>query len=190
MIYAPLLRAGQTVLPSSDIIAPTLIHDKFIDNIPAGQNYTVEATVMDNEKIDSVTLFYRPINTTEYKSIPLKRLKDTYLYSTTIDKNEINPPGIEYYIQAVDEAGNRLTSGYKTAPLIVNVFENASQIVNTSSIPILEPLEESSSNKWLWIGLGVLVLAAAVGGGGGGGGGGGAGSTASGSTVVISAPLP
>jgi len=189
MAFSPLLRAGPAALPSSDIIAPTLIHDVFIGHMVSGKNYTFEATATDNEYIESVSLYYRPVHSSAYKRVPMKRIKDTYFYTLTLDKSELKPPGIEYYIEAVDTSKNSLTAGFAFAPLIVNISKSIEQIVAASTQPEVAPIEESSSNKWLWIGLGVLVLAVAAGGGGGGGGG-GAGSTASGSTVVVTTPLP
>jgi len=189
MVFSPLLRAAKAKLPTSDIIAPTLIHDVFIGNIVSGQDYTFEATATDNEYIESVSLYYRPLHSSAYKRVSMKRIKDTYFYTYTLDKSELKPPGIEYYIEAVDTSKNSLTAGFAFSPLIVNVSKSIEQIVATSEQPELAPIEESTTNKWLWIGLGVLVLAAAAGGGGGGGGG-AAGSTASSSTVVVTTPLP
>ncbi len=190
MIYAPLLRADQLALPSSDMIAPTLIHDKFIGSMASGQDFTFEATVTDNVRIHSVNLYYRPKNTQEYKHLPMQHLKDSYIYAVTLDKRQLNAPGIEYYIEAVDMAGNRLTSGYAMSPLLVNVSQRPNQLINTSTVPKLEPIEESSANKWLWIGLGVLALAALAGGGGGGGSASATGPAASGSRVVVTVPVP
>ncbi len=184
MIYAPFIQAAQLALPSSDMIAPTLIHDKFTGSMMGGQDYTFEATVTDNELVGSVSLFYREMNSAIYKHIPMERLKGTYVYTLTLDKSQLVAPGIEYYIQAVDASGNRLTSGFASAPNIISITPQEIDINETDKLN----LEASSSNKWLWIGLGVLALALAA--GGGGGGGGGAAAAPTGTAVDVSTPLP
>lgn len=174
LIYAPLLRADQLSLPSTDLIAPQVIHDPIKEAMAAGKSQKFSAIVTDNIGVQSVTLFYRTVGSKEYKRKPMiGQGSDTY--SAIVDSAEMQEPGVEYYIQATDQAGNNLLHGYSFSPLTVSVSTAA--IAKTATTTTQEtPKEisytpkEESSNKWLWIGLGVLVVAAAAGGGGGGGG--------------------
>ena len=181
LIYTPFLQADQLSLPSGDLIAPQVKH-KPISNTPmAGLSQKFHAVVTDNVGVQNVILFYRTIGTKKYQRKAMKRIDNTDEYVAVLEADEMTAPGIEYYIQANDLAGNNLLHGYSFSPLIVNVSPAAKKPAEEVA---LEADEDKKSNKWLWIGLGVLAVAAAAGGGGGGGGGGDDG------TVTITAPLP
>ena len=178
LIYSPVVRSEQLSLPSSDLVAPKVIHEPIEQTISAGSERKFTAIVTDNVSVQSVTLFYRTIGDKSYKrKAMISSGADTY--SATLDSEAMIAPGIEYYIQATDTSGNNLLHGYSFSPLTVNVSPTAIKSPEELSFA---PEEDTSSNKWLWIGLGVLAVAAAAGGGGGGGGDEG--------SVTINAPLP
>lgn len=188
LTYAPILRADQLSLPSTDLIAPQVIHDPIKEAMAAGKDKKFSAIVTDNVGVQSVTLFYRTVGAKDYKRKPMiGQGSDTY--SATVDASEMQEPGVEYYIQATDQAGNNLLHGYSFSPLIVNVSATAAPKTAKTVAAKEEPKDiaytpkEESSNKWLWIGLGVLAVAAAAGGGGGGGG-------TSGATLTINTTEP
>jgi hypothetical protein len=203
LIYTPLLRAAQLSLPSGDLIAPEVSHEVIQDTLEAGSSVQIKAKVTDNVGVKSVTLFYRAKGTEEYKRVSMNRIGETDNYAVTLGKSDLVEPGIEYYIQAMDLAGNSLLHGYSFSPLAVNVVAPAKPApaeptVSAKEQPPGETIteepkaEKKKSKKWLWIGLGVLavgVIAAAASGGGGGGDGGGGGGGDTG-TIVISAPPP
>jgi len=169
LIYGPILRADQLALPSADLVAPQVKH-KPISNTPtAGLSQKFSAIVTDNVGVKSVTLFYRTIGSKQYQQKAMKKVGDTDEYLAILDADEMKAPGIEYYIQASDLAGNNLLHGYSFSPLIVNVSPAAAKPAEEVSFA---PEENKETSKWVWIGLGVLAVAAAAGGGGGGGGGG------------------
>lgn len=168
-IYTPLLRAEQLSLPSADLIAPQVIHENISEPAAPDSNQTFSATVTDNVGVQSVTLFYRNVGSKDYKRKPMSN-SGSSTYSAVVDAREIREPGIEYYIQATDSAGNNLLHGYSFSPLMITVSaataaKSASSAVKKETA--LAPKEEKS-NKWLWIGLGALAVAVAAGGGGGG----------------------
>lgn len=182
--FTPVLNADQLSLPSSDLIAPIVKHTPLDKSATAGESSTFSAIVTDNVAVQSVILFYRAIGDRDYKRKAMQRVADSDRYQCTLTAEEMVAPGIEYFIQASDPAGNNLLHGYSFSPLVLNV-DNAVRPAQPAETEYAA--EEESSNKWLWIGLGVLAIAAAAGGGGGGGGG----STADDSgTVVVNAPLP
>lgn len=171
LVFSPLVFAEQLALPSGDLVAPKISFSPISKSINAGDVLELNATVTDNVGVQSVTLFYRTIGASNYERTALQRIGQTDQYSVAIDT--VQSPGIEYYLQATDLAGNTLLRGYSFSPLIINV--NATDFsTTTSTVATLEPrpkmeTEKSSSKKWLWIGLGVLAVGAMAAGGGGGG---------------------
>jgi hypothetical protein len=171
LAYAPILRADQLSLPSGDLVAPEIKQDKYVDTVKVGVDHPISVKVTDNVGVKQVTLYYRAIGTEEYKRKGMTRVGKTDEYKTTISSDLITPPGVEYYIQAMDYAGNTVLYGYSFSPLAVKTVSADTAVATTSSSTAVKS-EESSSNKWLWIGLGAAAVALAAGGGGGGGGGG------------------
>jgi len=190
LAFSPLLQAAQLSLPSGDLTPPDITQPKYIDKVDKGKSHKISVLVTDNVAVKQVMLFYRVIGTERYQRLRMQNKAKTNLYYAIIHANKIKKPGIEYYIQAVDRAGNSLLHGYAFSPLSVKTTGDNTLAANTQDTkPRTEDDDDSIfSNKWFWIGLGVLVAGAAAGGGGGGGGGGEP--TDTGSTVVVSAPLP
>jgi hypothetical protein len=205
-IYTPIVKAAQLSLPSGDLVAPEVSHEVIPGSLEAGSSVQIKATVTDNVGVKSVTLFYRTEGTQDYKRAPMIRIDNTDEYAITLGKDDLVTPGVEYYIQAMDLAGNSVLQGYSFSPLSINVVPPAApkakqaESVAEKAQPSgetsrEEPKPKKKSKTWLWIGLGALalgVVAAAAGGGGGDGGtaavnGGGGGDTG---TIVISAPPP
>lgn len=190
LAFSPLLQAAQLSLPSGDLTPPEITQPKYIDKVEKGQPHKITVLVTDNVAVKQVMLFYRTIGTERYQRLRMQNKAKTSQYYAIIHANKIKKPGIEYYIQAVDAAGNSLLHGYAFSPLSVKTTGGDVVAANTQNAkPRSEDDDDSIfTNKWFWIGLGVLVAGAAAGGGGGGGGGGEP--TDTGSTVVVSAPLP
>jgi len=198
LIFSPLLHAEQLSLPSGDLIAPEVTHVPDTTAIISGSNKVIKATVTDNVGIKAVILFYRPKGEENYDRLNMSRQggsSDEYV----VEINNLASPGIEYYIQATDLAGNTLLHGYAFSPLAVNVrvppSESEPDVAKSDAESTTTTLAADStekSYKWLWIGLGVLAVGAiAAGSGGGGGGGGSTGAKPDDtSSVIISAPVP
>ena len=169
LVYTPVLNAGQLSLPSGDLLAPEIKQNKYIDTVKQGTDYNITVTVTDNVGVKLVTLYYRTIGTEEYKRQTMDKIANTDDYHTTINSELIKAPGFEYYVQAMDNAGNTVLYGYSFSPLAVKTVSGDKVVATTPTIPAAESSEESS-NKWLWIGLGAAaVLLVAAGGGSGGG---------------------
>lgn len=188
LAFSPVLRAAQLSLPSGDLTPPEITQPKYIDKVSSGKSHKISVVVTDNVAVKQVMLFYRVIGTERYQRLQMQNQPKSNQYYAIIHANKIKQPGIEYYIQAVDRAGNSLLHGYAFSPLSVKTINNDALAANTQNGSKPKDDDDSIfSNKWFWIGLGVLVAGAAAGGGGGGGGG---EPTDTGSTVVVSAPLP
>lgn len=172
MAFAPLLRAGSLSLPSSDLVAPIITQQKYINTVEKNKDHNITVTVKDNVGVKQVILYYRVIGTEAYKTQNMQNISGTDDYSATIKSNKITPPGVEYYVQAMDHAGNTLLHGYSFSPLSVKTV-GVGAVVASSSNESQEPSEDDDdslfSNKWFWIVLGAVVVGAAAGGGGGGG---------------------
>ena len=196
LTYAPLLRADQLSLPTSDIIAPEITQEQYIDKVAEGANHEITVTATDNVGVSQVTLYYRSIGTEDYKQQSMDNIANTDDYHATVNADQIKAPGLEYYIQAMDNAGNTLLHGYSFSPLSVKTVADDTAVASSNSGTAYFEAEESSSiwsNKWLWIGLGVVAVGLAAGGGGGGGGGGGTDpptTTTSTTTLTIDAANP
>jgi len=190
-IYTPPVLADQLSLPSPDLIAPEVIHTPGTESVNAGDAKTITANVTDNIAVQSVILFYRTIGVTQYDRLGMQRTPGSDDYAVEITGLEY--PGIEYYIQATDMAGNTLLNGYSFSPLVVSVTaplldDGGSNIADgntTADLSNTTPVPSIWRNKWVWIGLGVLATGAAIAASDSGGGNG-----PESTTIVVNAPVP
>lgn len=171
LLFLPIAQAESLALPSGDVIAPEIKHVPFKTNISSNELAKIRATVTDNVAVKSVTVFYRDqVGATEYKRKVMDRELGTDDFVTTLPK--VAAPGLEYFIQATDRAGNTILHGHTFSPLTINVATgkgatDKQEVAKAAqkSGPSMEPAEGKIS-KWVWIGLGVLAVAALAGGGG------------------------
>lgn len=88
-----------------DTEAPVI---SLVDAVKPGNldyDITVKANVTDNRKVGDVTLHYRVIGESEFKSVPMG-LTDG-VYQGIIGKKDLDAKGIEYKIEASDAEGNK-----------------------------------------------------------------------------------
>lgn len=178
LAYSPLIYAAQLSLPSGDLVAPEITQPEYIGTVEEGKSHIVSVNVTDNMAVKQVVLYYRVIGTENYSRKLMRNVVNTDNYRASIHSEKIKKPGIEYYVQAMDTAGNTLLHGYSFSPLSVKTVNGGEALASTSAAPDVASSEAEDddsifTNKWFWIGVGVLVAGAAAGGGGGGGGGGG-----------------
>ena len=198
ILFSNIIHAEQLSLPAADVSAPEVMHEPISGPLPAGATHQLKATVKDNVGVDGVSLFYRRVGDSQYqRKTMLRETQDSDVFSITLGTKDLAAPGIEYYIQATDLAGNSVLYGYSFEPIKLSVVsdtgvptaENESTFDEVSTDP---KEKKKGSYKWLWIALGALAVgavAAAASGGGGGDDGGGQPSGDSG-TVTISGPVP
>ena len=179
LIYTPVFAQGQLALPANDFDAPKITHEPLNETFKSGTVKPITATVTDDVAVKSVVLYYRQLGTERFQQANFQRVGNTDEYRVELDELYYQPPGIEYYIQAIDTAGNGLLVGSSFSPLTIAFGDggvappvgeskspSGSQTVELS----LNDKKEESSYKWLWIGLGVLAVGALASGGSGGGG--------------------
>lgn len=158
LVYTPILRADQNSV-ATDIIAPEISQEKYQDTLSSGVDHNIIVNVKDNVSVHEVILHYRVIYTETYESVSMQNLAGTDEYQASIFSEKIKSPGIEYYVEAVDTAGNSVLHGYPFSPISAKIVNDATEADSlTTEVP---SEEEESSNTWLWIGLGVLVAGAA-----------------------------
>jgi hypothetical protein len=192
LAYTPLLRAEQLSLPSGDLAAPEITQEKYVQSVASDSDHEIMVKVIDDVGVKQVTLYFRHIGQSDYKRRTMQQIGNSDDYLAKVNAAEIKPPGIEYYIQAMDLAGNTILHGYKFAPLSVKVDSASTQpgVADSADQPIFdaETAEEKKGiSKWVWIGLGALVVGAVAAGGGSSGGDAPAPSTA---TLNVNASVP
>jgi hypothetical protein len=196
LIYQPLY-AQELTRPAFDVIAPTLMHTPVSEQIPLGNPIEITISATDNTGIKDVILFYRVIGEDNFEQLPMIRTGRHDNYAAIVPVERIRVPGIEYYVQAEDLAGNKVLRGFDFSPLKVFVVSHGlKQAVVATPIPSENTQEatgnkKSSTVKWVLIGLGAAAVAGlglALGGGGSNGGGSGGGADTG--TVNIDATIP
>ncbi len=198
LILLPVAHAAELALPSGDLVAPVIQHTPISEELPPGQAAEVTATVTDNVGVEEVILYYRDIDNAEFKRMKMKRDLDSDTYTANLPV--VSSPGLEYYIQATDLAGNTLLFGHSFSPLSISVAADAGDAAAVAAVSAepsksekSEKEEKTGMSKWVWIGLGAVAVGALAASGGGDSGGGGAtdvpGVTGQG-TVTLTGPVP
>jgi len=171
--FSPRLHAGIPSIPGNDFIGPTIEHSVVTDSIEVGTAYQIKAVVTDNVGVKIVLLFYRVAGTEDYKRVQMSPVDGTDNYTVTLGYKETIEPGIEYYFQAIDYAGNSFLYGYSFSPLQLRIVKNQTQQIpelvqsGAKGNPKPDKKSEGKLDKWVWIGLSVLavgVIAAVAGG--------------------------
>ena len=197
LLFSNVIHAEKLSLPAADLTAPEVEHEPISDPLSSGAMHRIKATVTDNVAVDSVSLFYRHVGETQYqRKNMLRESRDSDVFSVTLGRKDLATPGIEYYIQATDMAGNSVLYGYSFEPIKLSVVSDTGSTTAASDSEYTEPTnadgkdKKKGGSKWIWIALGALALgavAAAASGGGGGDSGGGGGDSG---TVTVSGPVP
>lgn len=175
---------------NGDVQAPSITHQPTNTAIGYKNDFPISATVVDNVKVAEVLLFYRTIGDKEYSQIEMKPTHEKDVYLAEVPSWKLEKPGIEYFIQAEDNAGNSVLYGFSFSPVAIQVSEHApSAVAKTDSNPFSDKKNSAkkSSKKWIWIAIGAAVVAGAAAAGGGSGGG---PETPSTTDIDVVAPIP
>ena len=189
LVFSSMINAAEEQLAQvRDLVGPTIKHTPIRKTAAAAGVKEIRATVTDNIAVKEVRLFYRELGSSNrFVSIRMMRELDGNVYVAKLP--EISSPGIEYYIEASDKAGNTKPSGTQSMPYKVEVAAVVRRAIPQPGgvqpqRPETPPSEKKGISKWVWLGLGAVAVGALAGGGGDGGGG------ATTSTVEITAPVP
>jgi hypothetical protein len=91
-------------LPEIDVQAPITIHSK-LDNLPEGQAILISANITDNIAVSGARLWYRRGGDESFLSKEMQYNSGNY--NAYIDQEYVTNHGVEYYLQAMDNSGNR-----------------------------------------------------------------------------------
>ena len=126
ILFSNLIYAEQLSLPAADVSAPEVEHEPISGPLPTGAAHQIKATVKDNVGVDGVSLFYRRLGESQYqRKAMLREAQDSDIFSITLGAKVLSAPGIEYYIQATDLAGNSVLYGYSFEPIKLSVVSDS-----------------------------------------------------------------
>lgn len=169
-----------------DFEAPIIEHEEIVGGVP-GDIESFVATVVDNEELKSVRLFYRYAGESEFAVLDMRPVASSAYYSATVDTSDANPDtsSIEYYIRAEDVSGNLVLKGFVFEPLIRSftmpiAVAPATAELTTSPVSSTTDVTPGKKINWLYVALGVLVVGGIAAGASGGSDDGGGGSTGTG----------
>lgn len=155
---------------NSDFEAPIIEHEEINTGV-LGDIESFVATVVDNEELKSVSLFYRYTGQSDFTEISMKPLAASSYYTATVDtsKSDGDETAIEYYIRAEDTSGNLVLKGFAFEPL-VRSLASPSPFSASTETTTTQPTNSAPKKKinWLYVALGVLVLGGIAGAAGGG----------------------
>jgi hypothetical protein len=115
--------AGRVVATAIDTIAPNMYHTP-VNQGYMNNNLVISCTASDNVAISTVTLYYRAVGATEWKTLTMAKQSDKY--SATIFGSDLTLEGLEYYIVAADDR-NTINKGSAETPYTV-IVKDASAI--------------------------------------------------------------
>ena len=111
--------AGMVVAMAMDTMSPLLYHTP-VNQGYENNNLVISATASDNVGISTVTLYYRTVGETSWKSLAMVKQNDKY--SAKIFGSDVTLAGLEYYIVATDGI-NQVQKGSAETPYTVVVKE-------------------------------------------------------------------
>jgi len=144
-------------------VEPPLIEHTVDGEMEATSRQHFVATVVDDAELDSVSLFYRFKDDPTYSTVLMKRVSYSSTYIVHIPTDPDEARDIEYYIQAIDKAGNRTVRGYAFNPLLrkINPASVATESTQAQTSPSM--FESIGKRKTaLYVVLGVLAVGAVV----------------------------
>lgn len=157
-----------------DTRAP-VIEIETLDESTADATQTFTAQVADDRELAGVTFHHRRAGQQPFARVPMRALGDSDYYGISLPTDPDDLRSIEYYVQALDESGNRTVSGFAFDPHVRTLRPQV--VAAAPPPPERQPAETSGSRRWWAVALGVLAVGAVVslagsddGGGGGGGG--------------------
>ncbi len=185
---------GSWQLAQSDIdVEPPLIEHEPVRESDADIRQTFVATVVDDQELDLVQLFYRFKGESRYTRTLMDRVSFSSTWIAQIATDPATPMDMEYYIQAKDKSGNRTVHGYAFSPLVRKIIPGDVLETPATESQVTTKPAISNSRKVLYVVGGVLLLglvAAAASGGSGSGPPSGDTCTGGLCTVTISTARP
>lgn len=164
---------AQSVNNPTDINPPTIELEEIPSGV-AGQEQVFTSLVSDEGDIKDVTLFYRYKGQQAFVSLPMNQLGNSVYYVASVRPSETETRAIEYYVQAIDIAGNRQIEGFAFEPITreLNPPDRPSTTATTPTTATDTTTTSKSGGLKIWhIVVGVLAVGLIAGAAAGGGGG-------------------
>lgn len=141
-------------------VEPPLIEHNVVSAVDPAARQSFFATVVDDDELDSVSLYYRFQKDPTYSMLEMNRVSYSSTYIAHVATDPASDRNIEYYIQARDKAGNRTIRGYAFNPLVREIrLPESSPVAGTAAKPAADA--PANSNKFrtvLYVLLGVITL--------------------------------
>lgn len=155
---------GESTSPGIDVDPPTIELEETPSGI-AGESQVFTALVADNQALKDVKLYYRYSGQGPFTSLAMLPLSDTGYYTAKIPTSRSETRSIEYYLQARDQSGNRVVTGYAFDPLIRTLSIEQPPKPTIGAAPVDTSTDNnqgsaSSGIKWWHVALGVLAAGA------------------------------
>ena len=111
-----IVREGRAleIMEGKDLNPPAILHE-LIRNVKPGKTLTVAASISDESGVASAALHYRTVGQQVYDSVGMD-LRGENVYVADIPDFIVINGGVEYFIRAVDSAGNAGYSGSEGDP--------------------------------------------------------------------------
>lgn len=156
-----MLGMSQAYAQSGSIdVEPPLIEHNIVSAVEAASRQSFFATVVDDDELDSVSLYYRFQNDTTYSAVVMNRVSYSSTYIAHVPTAVTSDRDIEYYIQARDKAGNRTVRGYAFNPLVREIkTPKATTIATPAETTTTKTAADSGKRRTiLYVVLGVVTL--------------------------------
>ena len=112
--------ASDSERSTPDIVAPEISTIKVPDKVYPGSELKMEISASDDLGIKSVVVYFRQKGERQYTKLQMTHTPGTNKYYLEIQN--VPSTGIEYYIEAIDLAGNLVRNGQDVSPLKVVTF--------------------------------------------------------------------
>jgi hypothetical protein len=146
-----------TPIGDFDVAAPMIVHQPPREG--AQGPLEIEATITDDVAVTDPILFYRVKGGHEYAQIRMNA-KGENRYVAVIPEKDVLAPGIEYYIQVSDKAGNYGFSTLPSTPVFVSVAPPPPQKEKAKIVPepppvvdAVAPMKEQIAEPPLYVGI-------------------------------------
>lgn len=151
---------------STDSESPEIEHEPIDDPVNWGEVQVFKATVVDNDEIKQVRLFYRFSGDQAFTEVRMQRRAASSSFTARVDTSQYGKrkDAIEYYITAEDVSDNRVQRGYAFGPLMRTFVSTVPAAPIASTTPVTDPPSASDSRvehkgfNWLYVALGVVAL--------------------------------
>lgn len=110
--------ANTSDISIKDTTAPVIIHTP-VTNGNTAEDLTISAVITDDHSISEANLYYRTKGADNYKTTAMTKENDNY--TAVIPKADLDPAGLEYYIEARDSVNTSTYPEDITSPCQVSI---------------------------------------------------------------------